>query len=656
MKKIVLLIISLIFTAQTIQSQTVVLDANNVTIKWTGTSVPSPYFVQANPRGTGMEWFAIVDNTTKENITSYAQNIQSGITFFTRPSTTTPIPFNNIVTTLVTNMNLIFSSANAFNQNIGSWDVSNVSTMLFMFTGATIFNQPIDLWNVSNVTNMMSMFNGATAFNQPLGSWNVSKVTNMSLILNNATAFNQPIESWNVSKVTDMSNMFAGATAFNKPIGSWNVSNVTFLNGMFFNAISFNQPIESWDVSNVTSTSSMFYKATAFNQPLGAWNVSNVTTMSQMFYKATAFNQPLGAWNVSNITILNNMFKDTKLSTANYDTTLIGWASKEANGGILQQGVNFDGGASSYCNSSDARNYLINTYKWVITDDGLNCNDFITEVNIGTQTWTVKNLDVSNYSDGTAIPQVTDPTEWSNLTTGAWCYYNNESSNDITYGKLYNWYAVVGKHDNDPNTPNKKLAPTGYHVPTDEEWTTLTTYLGGESVAGGKMKSTGTSLWLSPNTGATNSSGFSGLPGGHRYSDGPFYNFGLSGDWWSSSEFETTKVWSRSLNFYEGTAIKYYSNKYWGFSVRCLRDSSLSNLKFETNSLKLYPNPVVSVLNIKVDYNLINQTYTIIDALGKVVLKGKLNDGDTAINVENLSKGIYYIKVSDNKASKFIKE
>jgi len=100
-------------------------------------------------------------------------------------------------------------------------------------------------------------------------------------------------------------------------------------------------------------------------------------------------------------------------------------------------------------------------------------------VTIGTQTWTSKNLDVATYSDGTVIPQVTDQTAWANLTTGAWCYYNNDAANGTTYGKLYNWCAVAGIHDTDPDTLNKKLAPTGWHVPTDDEWTTLTTELGG---------------------------------------------------------------------------------------------------------------------------------------------------------------------------------
>jgi uncharacterized protein (TIGR02145 family) len=183
-------------------------------------------------------------------------------------------------------------------------------------------------------------------------------------------------------------------------------------------------------------------------------------------------------------------------------------------------------------------------------------------VTIGTQVWTNKNLDVSTYRDGTPIPEVTDPTAWANLTTGAWCYYNNDPINGAIYGKLYNWYAV-----NDP----RGLAPLGWHVPSDAEWTTLTDYLGGASVAGGKMKETGNSHWNGPNLDATNSSGFNGLPGGSRYSYSIFGVIGNDGYWWSSTDLGE-KTWSRYLANFFGTAGKYDYFKAGGFSVRLIKD------------------------------------------------------------------------------------
>jgi uncharacterized protein (TIGR02145 family) len=203
-------------------------------------------------------------------------------------------------------------------------------------------------------------------------------------------------------------------------------------------------------------------------------------------------------------------------------------------------------------------------------------------------TFTKQNLNVSKYSDGTPIPQVTDPTAWAGLTTGAWCYYENITANGPIYGKLYNWYAVAGIYDvASASNPalRKKLAPNGWHIPTDGEWSNLINCLdpnadGGNNVpniAGGKMKSTGTiqagnGLWQEPNTEATNESGFSGLPAGYRDYDGAFLNVGGNGIWWSSSESSTTDAWARGLNYYNGDATRYYSNKEYGFSLRCLRD------------------------------------------------------------------------------------
>jgi len=185
-------------------------------------------------------------------------------------------------------------------------------------------------------------------------------------------------------------------------------------------------------------------------------------------------------------------------------------------------------------------------------------------VTICSQKWMDKNLDVTTYRNGDTIAYVTNSTAWAALTTGAWCYYNNDPSTNATYGKLYNWYAV-----ND----SRGLAPAGWHVPSDAEWTTIETCLGGSSVAGGAMKVTGTTTWTSPNTGATNSSGFAGLPGGYRYYyDGSFNDVGYYGYWWSSTEYNTTNAWYRYLYYNNGSIFRNLTDKRNGFSVRCLRD------------------------------------------------------------------------------------
>ena len=195
-------------------------------------------------------------------------------------------------------------------------------------------------------------------------------------------------------------------------------------------------------------------------------------------------------------------------------------------------------------------------------------NNTYKTVFIGTQQWMAENLKVSKYSNGTTIPNITDNTEWQNNTTGAWAYYNNDVTNNAKYGKLYNWYAV-----SKTTNGNKNVCPTGWHVPTDAEWAALTDYLGGASVAGGKMKEVGTTNWISPNTDATNVSLFTGLPGGNRSGNGDYNTIGSSGYWWSSSENDAFNAGTRSLFYGNGVAGRnnYLSKKY-GLSVRCLRD------------------------------------------------------------------------------------
>ena len=182
------------------------------------------------------------------------------------------------------------------------------------------------------------------------------------------------------------------------------------------------------------------------------------------------------------------------------------------------------------------------------------------EVAIGNQIWISKNLNVNTYRNGDVIPEVQDQEAWENLTTGAWCYYENNTANSTTYGKLYNWYAV-----NDP----RGLAPNGYHIPSDDEWMILTTYLGGKLVAGTKMKST--TGWKNNGNG-TNTSGFSGLPGGCRFLTGHFGTIDSYGNWWSSSEDDAIEAWDRSLNSNYVYVYRNASHKLYGFSVRCIRD------------------------------------------------------------------------------------
>jgi len=195
----------------------------------------------------------------------------------------------------------LFNNAQSFNQNIGNWDISNVTSLSGMFLNAISFNQDIGNWDTSNVTNMSSTFFGATLFNKPIANWNVSNVVNMNTLFFEASSFNQGIQDWETSKVIDMRGMFNNASSFNQDIGDWNTSSVTDMGIMFASAIVFNQDIGGWNVSNVTDMEGMFSRASSFNQDISSWDVSNVNDMDAMFYETT-FNQFLKYWCVSNIT------------------------------------------------------------------------------------------------------------------------------------------------------------------------------------------------------------------------------------------------------------------------------------------------------------------------------------------------------------------
>jgi uncharacterized protein (TIGR02145 family) len=184
-------------------------------------------------------------------------------------------------------------------------------------------------------------------------------------------------------------------------------------------------------------------------------------------------------------------------------------------------------------------------------------------VTIGSQVWMAENLKVTHYRDGDSIPNVTDSTIWPNLLTGAYCDYHNDTTLVPTYGRLYNWYAVAD---------SRTIAPAGWHVPTDLEWQTLVDSLGDSTVAGGKMKEKGYAHWFDGNVGATNESGFNGLPGGYRYGTGSCLDMTVSAYFWTSTEYAYSYAWARILSCYGAGVYHAYRPKLYGFSVRCVKD------------------------------------------------------------------------------------
>jgi len=203
------------------------------------------------------------------------------------------------------NMKGMFEGNDNFNQDIGSWDTSEVFIMSDMFTGASSFNGNIGSWNTSKVKSTYGLFYGAGSFDQDISGWDVSSVVNMSWMFEDATSFNSPIGSWNVSSAVRFKGMFHGATSFNSPIGSWNTSSCINMDEMFEEAESFDQDIGAWDVSNVVEMTEMFQDASAFNNggspSIANWDTSSVEDMEEMFENADSFTQDISGWDVSNV-------------------------------------------------------------------------------------------------------------------------------------------------------------------------------------------------------------------------------------------------------------------------------------------------------------------------------------------------------------------
>jgi len=292
-----------------------------------------------------------------------------------------------------------------------------------------------------------------------------------------------------------------------------------------------------------------------------------------------------------------------------------------------------------------------------VTDYDWNVYD---TVHIGTQVWLKQNLKTKHYLNGDSIPNVTVNTSWSGLTTGAYCHYMNDTNNSVTYGRLYNWYAV---------TDTRKICPSGWHVPSDGEWNIMERYLDASvdttktgyqgTNIGWELKETGTTHWATTSASVTNSSGFTALPGGHRYA-AVFYNIHNNGYWWTQTAKDAYYSWYRYLNDGSSQVGRSSANKNDGRSVRCIMDNTTTQIK-EINynpKIFIYPNPATYKLNIDCaeKQNVNMQVYNMI---GQCVLQRELIKGTNDIDISFLSKGLYVIKViGDNwsEQKKFFKE
>ena len=266
--------------------------------------------------------------------------------------------------------------------------------------------------------------------------------------------------------------------------------------------------------------------------------------------------------------------------------------------------------------------------------------NFYESVIIGNQEWMSSNLKTTKYSTGENIEWITDSVIWTNTFIGAWSYFDNDQSNDSLYGKLYNWFTIQD---------SRNVCPVGWKVPTKFEWENLVAYLGGYEVAGGKLKLTGTELWISPNVDATNETGFSGYPGGSRYSNGGFPNSISSpyAAWWTSTFEGNGQSWYADLK-HVSTYVGYGLGGVKGGSpIRCLKNTNLSTVnKYEYTKFAIYPNPAENEIKV-FGLELSNLSeYKIFDTKGIKIIEGTIIN--TAIDVSKLEIGIYYLEVTQN--------
>lgn len=278
-------------------------------------------------------------------------------------------------------------------------------------------------------------------------------------------------------------------------------------------------------------------------------------------------------------------------------------------------------------------------------------------ITIGTQVWMAENLRYLPSVVGSATGSSTTPYYYVYGFEGTNVTDAKATANYTTYGVLYNWPAAMAGSASSTANPSgvQGVCPTGWHLPSDAEWMQLTNYLGGDYVAGGKLKETGTTHWNSPNVGATNETGFTALPGGYRVQVGAFYDIGKVGYWWSATAFSTNNAYYWHIGYSTGGIGRDFNPDEVGFSVRCIC-SSANNVQ-ESNEYKkiqIFPNPATDriTINIAETQNVQMQIY---DMVGKCVLTSNMKDGTNDINVSLLPKGIFVVHVSDNNQAYQIK-
>lgn len=292
---------------------------------------------------------------------------------------------------------------------------------------------------------------------------------------------------------------------------------------------------------------------------------------------------------------------------------------------------------------------LLNSQAQTITDIDGNTYNTIT---LGTQIWTKENLKTTRFSNGDSIATTSLPINNDSTSIFQWSY-NQDSLNIPAYGRLYSWYAV---------TDNRNVCPTGWHVPSETEWLSLAAFLGGDTLAGDKMKETGTTHWLNTSNMVTNSSGFTALPGGMRGNPTGFNGITTKGAFWSSTSWGTNvfpRAYTFSLQSTSSALHQSVSVANCGFAVRCVKDLTAgTQYLIPENEIKIYPNPSNGKIWISVEESQ-RLSSSIYDITGHLIFQQTLTNKTNLIDISFLPSGVYVIKVVGSEFSvvqKLVKE
>ena len=571
----------------------------------------------------------------------------------------TPFNINFWNLSTITNLSGMFKNCASFNQALSLWNTANVTNMSSLFEGAREFNQNIGNWNTANSTTMRKMFKNASDFDRNIGNWNTSNVTNMSEMFE-STAFNKNIGNWNTTNVTNMSAMFKGAALFNQNLDNWNMSNVTDLSNMFQDALNFNQNIGNWDTANVTNMSGMFSN-TIFNNggssSIANWNTSSVITMSAMFSRAENFNQNLTNWVLTENVDLTNMLDRSGLDCKNYSMTIIGWNNNPNTPNNRILGATF---LEYGPEAMPAINNLVLNKGW-----GFSGHDFIS---------TIPEFDLSNtYCQGETIPPL--PIVSNEGITGAWTPELN-SNQTTTYTFI----------PNEGECATSTAVTISINPATTPSFTPIDAICAGDSLAAlptsanngivgswsPALNNTATSTYIfSPNIGqcATTTTLTIGVtavdsPTGESnqavLADDTLANLTISPAtvvWYATIEDAVANTNPLSLAVVLTNGATYFAVNDNGacrsapFAVTVFFTLGIDGDDY--TELKYYPNPVVSSLYISYQ-NPIKQV-AVYNLLGQLVINKTFNETAVEINLNELPKSIYLVKLQSDAGSKIFR-